>query len=122
MQLGSITGSWKATKLYCIHNHEKPIEMIIKAGPSSLFYACPKYDLESLEEGERRCNNRLNMIDFTNMLDHFNDILVEAEMNDVQKDLTNMVWKDRKGTVYKVLKHTPECLEIGMINQRAIRS
>lgn len=122
MQSAAITGSWKMTKLFCIHNHEEPIEMIIKAGPSSLFFACPKYDLESLGEGERRCNNRLSMVDFTNMLDHFSDVLVESEMNDIQVDLTNMVWKNRKGIVFKVLKHTPGCLEVGVINMRAIRS
>lgn len=122
MQSGTITGSWKQTKLYCMHNHEIPIEMIIQQGPSSLFYACPKYNLDLLEDGERRCNNRLSTVDFTKMLDHFNDLIVTAELNDIQLDLTNTIWKDRKGTVYKVLKHTPECLEIGMVNERAIRA
>lgn len=122
MQYATIIGCWKTTKLFCIHNHDTPIEMIIKVGPSSPFYACPKYDLEDLEDGERRCNNRLSTAEYMSALDHFYDMVVQAELNDEKLDLTNMTWKNRNGTTFKVLKHTSECLELGVINQRAIRS
>lgn len=117
----SITNSWGNVKLVCIHNHETPIEMEIKQGPASLFYACPKYDLENLEEGEVRCNNRLNLIDYTDMLQYLHNLLVEAELNDKVMNLKNVKWVTKRGIQFKVLSHDGDNLVVGVENWKAIK-
>ena len=59
-----ITGSWDDITLVCGNTHDEPVNMVLQEGPSSLFYACPKYHRENRSEGERTCNNRLSIDDF----------------------------------------------------------
>lgn len=117
-----ITGSWGDITLVCSHRHEIPIPMVIQQGPSSPFYACPKYHPENRSLDERACNNRLSLEDFSKMLAHLHSILVDAEMNDEKVNLTNHTWKDRKGTIFKVLKQDGDKLTIEVYNKRAIGS
>lgn len=56
------------------------------------------------------------------MLAHLHSILVDAEMNDEKVNLTNHTWKDRKGTIFKVLKQDGDKLTIEVYNKRAIGS
>lgn len=109
-------------KLVCIHGHNEPIEMVIKQGPSSLFYACPKYDMDNLIEGEKRCNNRLNLIDYTEMLQHLHNMLVEAELNDEVINLKNVSWTTKRGIFFKVLEHVGDKLVVGVENWKAIKT
>ena len=118
---GLITGSWNDVTLVCAC-HDKPVNMVIQQGPSSLFYACPKYHLENREAEERGCNNRLSMEDYTKMLEHLHGLLVEAEMNDERLQLTNYTWKNAKGTQYKVIKQDGDKMIVSVYNKRAINS
>ena len=117
---GLITGTWEDVKLVCIYRHDEPVEMEIKEGPSSLFYACPKYYAENREEGERACNNRLNLIDYDKMIATIDKKRYEAEMNSEKINLKNYTWKTSKGIEYTVLSHEGDKLVIGMINLTAI--
>lgn len=116
-----ITGTWDDITLVCSHRHEEPVPMVLQAG-KTLFYACPKYHLEQRDLTERACNNRLSLQDYTAMLSHLHQKIMDAEMADEQINLTNYTWHDRKGTVYKVLKHEGRKLTIDVYNRRAIKS
>jgi ribosomal protein L15 len=94
--------------------------MEIQEGPSSLFYACPKYKMENREPDERACSNRLSLEDYTKMLEHLHKLIIESEANDEKIDLTNYTWKDRKGTEYKVLSQQGNKLKIQVYNKRAL--
>ena len=115
-----IRGSWDDITLVCCYRHKEPIPMIIQAGPSSPFYACPKYHEENREPGERACNNRLSLQDYTKMLEHLHKMVIDAELNDEKINLTNYTWKDRKGIEYKVLSQNGDKLVISVYNKRAI--
>lgn len=118
----TITSSWNDVELVCCNRHEHPIQMVIQQGPSSPFYACPKYHEDAREEGERACNNRLSLQDYSKMLSHLHDLIGAAEMNDERVNLTNYTWKDRKGTEFKVLEHNGDYLVVRVYNKRAINS
>jgi hypothetical protein len=119
---GIITGTWSSVKLVCAHRHKEPVVMELRQGPSSLFYACPKYYPENRDEGERACNNRLNLVDYERMLAHINALLYEAEFMGEKPNLTNHKWKDAKGTEYKILLHEKEEFVVEMFNKRAINT
>ena len=115
-----ITGSWDDVELVCRNRHSKPVKMIIQAGPSSLFYACPKY--KEHDDDERACNNRLSLNDYSKMLQHLHNLIVDAELSDEKVNLTNHTWKDKKGTKFKVLEHAGNKFVIEVANKRAINS
>lgn len=117
-----ITGSWDDVTLVCGHRHKEPIPMVIQNGPSSPFYACPKYREENREPGERACNNRLSFQDYTTMLNHLHKLLIEAELADEQINLLHYKWKDRKGTEFQVLEQNGRHLVIQVYNKKAINS
>lgn len=122
MEKNIITGTWDNVKLVCCQRHKEPVPMVIQDGPSSPFYACPKYHPENREEGEFACNNRLSVQDFSKMLEHLHQIIIASEMRDEKVNLTHYEWKDRKGIEYKVLSHTGDKLVISVYNKRAMRS
>ena len=117
-----ITGSWEDITLVCSHRHETPVPMVIQEGPSSQFYACPKYHEQNREEGEKACNNHISLQDYTKMLEHLHQKIMEAEMQDEKINLKNHIWKDRKGIEYKVLEQDGNHLTVQVQNWRAIRS
>lgn len=119
---GIITGGWDDVTLVCACHDTKEdmVKMVIQEGPTSLFYACPKYREENRIEGERACNNRLSLEDYTKMLEYLHGTIVEAELNDERIQLTNFTWKNPKGTQFKVLLHNGNKLVISVYNKRAI--
>jgi hypothetical protein len=118
----TITGTWDSVKLMCTHRHKEPVPMEIKQGPSSLFYACPKYYPQNRDEDERACNNRLNLVDYERMLSHVNGLLRDAELNDEKVNLKSVKWKDAKGTLFEVLSHDGDGLVVSAVNKRAINA
>lgn len=115
-------GSWETVKIYCGNGHKEPVEMVLQQGPYGPFYACPKYDLESLEAYEHRCNNRLTIADAEKLVNHLTNLIFDAEMEGRAVNLTNKTWKDPKGTEYRVLRHEKDNLEVAVVNHRAINS
>lgn len=118
---GIITGGWNDVTLLCAC-HQEPVELVLQSGPSSLFYACPKYHQENRIEGERACNNRLSLEDFTKMLEHLHGTIIDSEMRDQHIQLTNFSWKNPKGTQFRVLDHHGDKFTISVYNKRAINS
>ncbi|MBQ3570716.1 MAG: hypothetical protein IJA20_08615 [Methanocorpusculum sp.] len=119
---GIITGSWEDVTLICGGTHAEPVEMVLQQGPASLFYACPKYHAENRLEGERACSNRLSIEDYTKMLEHLHGVIIDAELNDQRIQLANFTWRDRKGTVYKVVSQNMDKLVISVYNKRAVHT
>ena len=117
---GIITGTWEDVRLLCGYRHEEPVEMDIKEGPSSLFYACPKYYAHNREPDERACNNRLNLVDYEKMITHIDGLRYEAEMRGEIINLKGYTWKTTKGIEYRVLIHEYNKLEISVVNKIAI--
>ena len=120
--MSTISGTWDDIKLVCTNRHEIPVDMIIQQGPSSLFFACPKFDANNCEPGEQRCNNRLNLVDHERMIDHLDTMRFEAEMNNEKPILKNHKWDTAKGIQYVVLSHEGDKMVVGMYNKRAINS
>lgn len=109
---------WADIVLLC-GNHEEPIETTIQVGPHSPFYACPKYFEENRNEGEHKCANRLNLVEFEKMIDHINEILCEEAMCNNNVCLKNHSWK-AKGVTYKIISHRPEKIVISFVNTPAL--
>lgn len=116
-----IKNFWKKIILVCGNCHDEEIIMQLIQGPSSLFYACPKYYPENRKQGELACPNRINLIDYEKMVDYFSTRLEESLLSGCKENLTNVTWEYKKTIVFKVIKHTDEELKISMYNKKAFR-
>jgi hypothetical protein len=71
-----IVNLWKNTTFYCL-NHETPIEMTLRSGPKTIFYACPKYDPASRNDHERVCMNHMYTETAQKAIDFFSAMIEE---------------------------------------------
>lgn len=122
--MSMITGFWNEIKLICGNHPSETIddfpEMVIKSGPYSLFYACPKENSDARAEGEIPCYNRINLIDYDKMINHIMDILVNADSEDKKICLKGHKWKD-KTREYEIMHHSNDSIIIKMIDYSAIK-
>ena len=119
--MSTIHGSWETTKIICgNHGGSENIEMVPQQGGLSMFYACPKYHPENREDNEKPCFNRINLLDYTDMLDHIASVLVDAEEHDEMINLKNHKWT-KKGIEYTVMSHTPTELVIKVLNKKSLK-
>ena len=88
---------WKDTEFYCSYRHE-PKKMTIIQGPSSLFYACPKYYPENRSKDEPACPMRLNLIDAQAILEEFSKMIENDEELGIECNYAN------KEFTYKMIK------------------
>lgn len=109
-----IKNLWAVTKIYC-GNHEEPIEMILKQGPKSLFYACPDY--EKRYQGEKGCPNRVSTEIVEKILEH-----IAAKIQSVGSGINLTGYKFTVSNVScTVLKHHPYgALSLMLINKKVI--
>lgn len=109
MTKNNINGFWDKVTLVCgCHNEEYP-KMMVQTGPSSLFYSCPKYYPENRTSEEYACANRINLIDYEEMLTKLTDMIIGDDLNYVQINLENMRFKNKKGDIeFTVVKHDKE--------------
>ena len=117
-----ITNFWQKAIVICgneKHTEEVPLE--IQAGPSSLFYACPKYHEENRTKDERACPNRINLIEYENMLNHLSDAIFDAELNGRKINLTNLTWNNGKGIEFTVLEHKDDYIKVKALNKKAMK-
>lgn len=98
-----ISDSWGNTTVLCA-KHQVPMELTEVR--RQMEYDCP------------HCQNKMNINDFNKMIDHLNDLIVEAVMEDREVILTNYYWKDRNGIEFKVLKHEDGKFEIEVWNKK----
>lgn len=118
MTKGLIKGFWETTTLICGNHPEEEVEMTLSSGPTSLFYACPKYDADKRNAGDPPCFNRISLKEFEGMLDDLFELLTGDDSASTVLNLTNHTWT-RKGIEYKVLLHTDKQIKIRALNRRA---
>ena len=109
-----IQNLWNNTKIYC-GNHDRPVEMVVKQGPKSIFYACPEYGKRY--QGERGCPNRISVDAVEKVLNHISCKLEEAG-NNTLLDLTNYTFT-LNGIKCTVIKHRYGAMSLSIINQKA---
>ena len=95
------------------------VELQLKEGPLSLFYACPKYYKDNRKIDEKKCDNRLSLEEYNKAIEHVVNLLSEAENEGSLLNLTNYKWK-KNGIEYKVIKHTDTEIKITILNKRYI--
>lgn len=115
---GLIKGFWETATLICGNHPGEEVEMTVKSGPTSLFYACPRYDADKRPSGEPPCLNRISLKEFEGMLDDIFELLTGDDAVSTLLNLTNHSWT-RKGIEYKVLLHTDKQIRIQVLNRRS---
>lgn len=114
---------WDKIKVYCIHNHEKPIEFQLQTGKTT-YYGCPKWHEENREPGERKCANRLNLDDYQGLVLKFLKVISDSEKDFTQVDFTNYEYDyngPRAKIHVKVLKYTDSEIRLGILNKTSIK-
>jgi len=114
-----IKNFWNCVKLYCGNNHEKETEMQLIQGGASLFYACPCY-----YNLTKKCRNRINLIDFEEMLNTLMEKIVENEKKNIEEDMTGFRWKSKKGIEFEIMEHDMiyNKFKVKMLNSKAINT
>ena len=115
-----IANIWKEIEVFCENRHEEPVKMEIQDGPHSPFYACPKYHPENRTEEERACSNRINLVDYENMINYISDEITENVKNGCEANLTNYKWT-KKGIEFHIFSHAPNEIKVLVSNKKAIR-
>lgn len=117
-----IKNLWQNTKICCgNHPHEENVvEMNIQDGPSSPFYACPKYYPENRNEMERACANRINFVDFEKFIDHISEFIEEANRNKETPALVGHIWK-YKTITFEVIEYKYGNIKVKMLNRKALK-
>lgn len=119
-----IRGSWENLKLLC-GNHavhpERAVEMELRADSRTMSYVCPCFEEKNRRKGELPCQNEIGIVDFEKMLDKVNSLIVDGDTAGEIMNLKNYEWKNRKGMIFKVMKHDGDLLEIEMVNKASIR-
>ena len=117
----TITGIWKDITIVC-GCHERPVKMIIQEGPSSLFYSCPRYYPENRNENESACANRINLIDYEEMVNHISTLIVNAQQEDEQLNLEGFRFKNEKGDIeFRIIEHKNNSIIVSMVSKKALR-
>lgn len=116
--MADILGEWENIIPLC-GNHEGHVRMEPIQGPHSMFYACPKYYPKNRAEGERACNNRINLIEYEAMVSHLNGIIADAMLEGGDVDLTNHEWRS-KGISYMVEEHGRDKIAVRILNKKAM--
>lgn len=116
-----IKNFWKKIVLICGNHPDEEILMNLIEGPSSLFYACPKYYPENRTPNERACANRINLVDFEKMVDHLSELYEENFLEGNLINLTGHRWVYKKVIEYEVIEHTQDQIKVKMKNKKALR-
>lgn len=89
----SVHNLWGKLKLTC-KQHEHPMEIVMER--KGIFYKCP-------EDG---CPNTISQYDVENhIIKHIEQLMAEAVMEGVERDLTNHKWTTPKRVECLITKH-----------------
>lgn len=114
-----IKNLWKIAHFYCSYRHG-PVEMTINdKGSHSMFYSCPKYYPQNRSPDEQACPMRLNFVDAEAILEKISEMTDDASGFDCV-DITGAEFK-YKAIMVKVLRSTPERLDLDICNKKAIK-
>lgn len=114
-----ITNFWNTVDIVC-GCHNEHIPMNIQQGPHSLFYSCPKYYPQNREAGERACANRINLVDYEDMLKTLSNAISEGELNNEIVNLERHRWS-KKSIDFEVLSHSKDKITVSVKNKKALK-
>lgn len=103
-----IRGSWDMLHLFC-GNHDAPVEIVLERTVQGIVFKCPLH-----------CTTVISQFEFEEILRHFSDQIVQAEMNGEIIDLANSKWSTRSKVVCVVLKHERNRIDITLDCSRRI--
>ena len=114
-----VNGDWSKVTLIC-GNHEEPVyEMELKQGRAgmSVFDCCPCY--QSPDQNGRKCNNRLNIVDYEWMLNTLYDESISEEGSEV-----NLIGLkiEKRGVECQVIGQDEKGYKVVMKNNKAVRN
>lgn len=112
-----ISNSWDKIIPLCPCHAGQRVVMTIQNGPSSLFYACPKYYPGNRTKEENACFNRINLIEYEKMVNKLMDQIARAELEMGSVYLTGFTWKE-KGILYRVVSHEGDRIEVEIKNTK----
>ena len=119
-----IQNLWGQISIWCGNhgdNTDIPLEPHAGNEGMSMFYSCPKYYDTNREKGELACANRINLIEYEEMVQHISDVVKELEEDGGYVDLTGMSWTNKKETEFLIFMHTANNIKVLVKNNRAIR-
>ena len=118
---GVVKNLWGITEFYCSYRHSEPIKMVYKQGPTSMFYSCPHYYVDSINRpNDRSCTNRLSFDDAEAIVLKLSDLILEKEENGETADFTNFTFK-YKSIEITVIKYSLTSIHLLILNRRALR-
>ena len=115
-----IKNLWNIIHLWCGNGHSEPVEMILRPGPNSSFYSCPKYYPEYRTEHDKACKNHIGPYDLEKFVDHIGDIILEGIKTNTEVNLKGYKWK-YKSFEFTILKHNSERIDVLVLNKKAVK-
>lgn len=113
-----VTDSWKNVTLIC-DNHKGDLshDMELHQGREgmSVFYSCPCFSKP--EANGRKCNNRLNIVDYEGMLEKMMNEFISDDGGET--NLEGFKWS-KKGVDFKVISHKDNKFGVAVKNRKAI--
>lgn len=122
-----IQNLWHAVQITCGCHNDQKIPMVPHEGSTtfvqggvqnSLFYSCPKYYPDQRNEGEKPCFNRLSIDEYEDLIMHLSNLLEDAECSGATVNLAGIRWKNKKGTLFEVLKHNSKGIRVAVMNRQ----
>lgn len=95
----TIKDFWKKIHMICGCHDDNEVPMMIQQGPSSLFYSCPRYYPVHRKPGEVACANRINLIDYEEMINIITDKIAESQEMMEEADLVGWKFKNKRGDI-----------------------
>ena len=87
-----------------------------------MFYSCPKYYKENRSDDEKACFNRINLIEYEEMVNEVAKRIAGDNEGMDQINIEGCRWKNKKGTEFTVVKHDDWEIGVKIINHHALRS
>lgn len=100
-----IKGSWDMLHLFCAF-HDPNVELVLERTPHGIIFKCPAH------APEHPCATEISQFEFEEILRHYLDQIVRAELDGEVIDLTNSRWATRSKVVCTVCNHKKERVEI----------
>ena len=117
-----IKNIWSLISIYCgNHDEDTSIELVPHAGNDNMgmFYSCPKYYNENRDEHELACANRLNLVEYEEMVSYISK-LIESQISR-EVNLAGHRWKNKKGTEFYIFSHDSKGIKVTVLNKKAVR-
>lgn len=100
---------------FCCGNHEELIQMELKEGPHSVFYACPRYSEKYM--GGTGCPNRMSTVQAEEILNLISEKMEKAAKSGKTLNLTHAKFT-YQGVECHIIEHTDHSIVVKVKNNR----